>query len=100
MQQKWRLLRCWMVMCFIAATGNSRIPRQAGRLECLEARSSHRQCLALMREAGKLRCKHRCLAAPCSRDHERCRGGDIRSQVSLLRVILVVVFSFVSKVKE
>ena len=82
-----------MVMCFIEATGNSRIPRQAGRLECLAVRSNHHQCLAWMRGACKLRCKRRCLAAPCSRGRERCRGGDIYSRVLLLLVSLGVVFS-------
>lgn len=50
-----------------------------------------------MRGACKLRCKRRCLAAPYSHARGRYRGGDIRSQVSLLLVILVVVFSFVPK---
>lgn len=49
-------------------------------------------------EAHKHRCKRRCLAAPCSHARERCRGGDICSLAPLLLVILVVVFSFVSKV--
>ena len=81
--------------CF---TGNSRTLRQADRLECLEARSNHRQCLAWMRGAGKKHCKRRCLAVPCSHARERCRGGDIRSLVPLLLVSLEVVFSFVLKV--
>lgn len=76
--------------CF---NGNSRTLRQADRLECLEARSNHRQCLAWMREAGKLRYKHRCLAVPCSHARERCRGRGICSLVPLLLVSLGVVFS-------
>lgn len=84
-----------MVMCFI---GNSRIPRQAGRLECLEVRSNHHQCLAWMREAGKTSCKRRYLAAPCSHVRERCRGRDSNTTFRLLLVILVVVYSYVSKV--
>ena len=79
-----------MVMCFI---GSFRTLRQAGKLEFREVRSNHHQCLAWMREAGKLRCKRRCPSAPCSHARGRCQGRGICSLVPLLLVILVVVFS-------